>query len=154
MGVEPGRTSQMSSLIDPACEIVNVTEFDMIAAEIQNSGPNFEDAHRILQQFSERRDLWKFAIPIFVQTDSYVSKYLILAIFKDALSHLWISIPDSSKEIFKNFFFRTSTTNEVTPETNVLMSMTDSILVEILKKEWKQNWPAFSRDVSTISHGF
>jgi len=124
-------------------------EFESIAIRLQNpeSENEYKEANSSIQLFKFNPSFVLMVEPIISKCESPCAKYLILSIFKEVISKIWDKMNNMRKESLKKFFFSLVTSTEYYSDNDSISTFAIECLVELLKKEWPQQWPDFTRQI-------
>ncbi|EAY14085.1 hypothetical protein TVAG_351330 [Trichomonas vaginalis G3] len=124
---------------------LTVPQFEELASKLSEPGTDFEMYHTILQEYKCTLYPVEILEPIITGSQNIYARIQILNILKEILSRIWDLIDSGKKSKLKTFFFNAVATIEYGPDNDPESSFEISCLIEILKKEWADDWPEFSR---------
>ncbi|KAJ3194094.1 Karyopherin transporter [Irineochytrium annulatum] len=114
-------------------------------------------ALNIINQFRDHPEAWKRVDGILERSQMVATKFLALTILENLIKTMWKALPNQQREGIKNFvvavIIKTSSdeTALVSRETKPYLQKLNVVLVQILKQEWPQNWPAFIPEIVNSS---
>jgi len=132
---------------------LNVELFDKVVASFY-SGNSDRQIHDILAQFEQSPTAWTKAPEIIAKSESLESKMIALAILEKCIKTRWQILPTQSKKGIKGFV--ESLVVKLSQDPNVkdlgpFLTKLNTVLIEIIKREWPHNWPGFITQVVEVS---
>ncbi|KAK8866823.1 hypothetical protein M9Y10_009791 [Tritrichomonas musculus] len=127
------------SILEQTCDIVMGGD---------GTNPNFDQANKSLMEFQNRDDAWIYAPKLIDNTTSIAAKFFGLQILHNLVKIKWAIMDQEQKESIKNFVcqhvFNWSQQEGVV---NYVLNQIDAVLVELILKEWPQEWPSIVNDL-------
>jgi len=132
---------------------LNVELFDQVVASFY-SGNSSRQIHDILAQFEQSPTAWTKAPDIIQKSAAIESKMIALAILEKCIKTRWQILPTQSKKGIKGFV--ESLVVKLSQDPNVkqlgpFLTKLNTVLIEIIKREWPHNWPGFITQVVEVS---
>jgi len=113
------------------------------AAKAFADGPNPE-AQRILVTFQDHPLAWTRVDSILDKSSEPTSRYLALNILEKTVKHKWKILPPDQREGIKsytvNLIIKLSSDYTTMKSQAAFMTKLNTVLVQIVKQEWPQNW--------------
>merc|ERR1719361_1918232 len=140
------------SILDTA-KPLNVELFDQIVSSFY-SGSSNRQIHDILAQFEQSPNAWTKAPDIIQKSGSIESKMIALSILENCIKTRWNILPLQSKKGIKGFV--ESLVVKLSQDPNLknkgpFLTKLNTVLIEIIKREWPHNWPGFITQVVEVS---
>ncbi|KAI8088858.1 armadillo-type protein [Halteromyces radiatus] len=104
-----------------------------------------KQAERVLTTFQHLPDVWQHVPTILETSQNLRTKFLALRILDDFITVRWHTVPLDTRLSIRNYIVQLVITISCTPNLNalerILMAKLNTVLVQIIKKDWPQNWP-------------
>eukprot|EP01084_Bolivina_argentea_P070953 129034_1 len=131
----------------------NVELFDQIVASFY-SGSSNRQIHDILAQFEQSPNAWMKAPDIIQKSSKIESKMIALSILENCIKTRWKILGEQSKKGIKGFV--ESLVVKLSQDKNLkqigpFLTKLNTVLIEIIKREWPHNWPGFITQVVEVS---
>eukprot|EP00484_Ammonia_sp_Unknown_P006817 CAMPEP_0197071980 /NCGR_PEP_ID=MMETSP1384-20130603/209866_1 /TAXON_ID=29189 /ORGANISM="Ammonia sp." /LENGTH=1045 /DNA_ID=CAMNT_0042510793 /DNA_START=117 /DNA_END=3251 /DNA_ORIENTATION=- len=132
---------------------LNVELFDQVVKEFY-SGSSNRQIHDLLAQFEQNPRAWTKAPDIIQKSNQIESKILALSILETCIKTRWNILPLQSKKGIKGFV--ESLVVKLSQDGNLkdigpFLTKLNTVLIEIIKREWPHNWPGFITQVVEVS---
>eukprot|EP00485_Elphidium_margaritaceum_P011615 CAMPEP_0202687500 /NCGR_PEP_ID=MMETSP1385-20130828/3167_1 /ASSEMBLY_ACC=CAM_ASM_000861 /TAXON_ID=933848 /ORGANISM="Elphidium margaritaceum" /LENGTH=1175 /DNA_ID=CAMNT_0049342305 /DNA_START=97 /DNA_END=3624 /DNA_ORIENTATION=+ len=132
---------------------LNVELFDQVVQEFYQHGSN-KQVHDILAQFERDPRAWTKAPDIIQKSSQIESKILALSVLEGCIKTRWNILPVQSKKGIKGFV--ESLVVKLSQDPNLkdigpFLTKLNTVLIEIIKREWPHNWPGFITQVVEVS---
>ena len=120
--------------------------------------PNFQinqNANQILEQLKQMPEFWLTTDQILDKTQSAETKLFCLMSIKKGVETKWNILPQNQREGIKNFIINyvySNVNNIANKESRLFLGKANSILVEIIKKEWNNGWDSAISDIIKSSY--
>lgn len=129
----------------------DVKMFDEIVTTALNpSSPNKTTAENILLKFKDLPDSWTKIDCILKNSSSKQSKFIALQILEETVKSKWVLFNDDMKAGLRQYVFSTVIERSALPS-DIILQKFNSVLIEIVKKDWPKKWPTFINDLISIS---
>lgn len=140
----------MEAILNFSTPDFDVNLFDQVVAEFYNGSTNRQNAQQVLTAFQDHPDSWQRCGQILELSNMSQSKYMALSILDKLIQSRWKLLSNDQKLGIRNFVVNMiialceddSLFNN-NPHQKSLINKCDLTLVQIIKKEWPDNWPNF-----------
>jgi len=132
---------------------LNVELFDQIVKSFY-SGSSNRQIHDILAQFEQNPQAWTKAPEIIQKSQSIEAKMIALSILEKCIKTRWKILPPTSKKGIKGFVESLVVKLAQDPNLKAIgpfLTKLNTVLIEIIKREWPHNWPGFITQVVEVS---
>eukprot|EP01084_Bolivina_argentea_P223787 378575_1 len=133
----------------------NVELFDEIVKSFYSGNSN-RQIHDILARFEQSPNAWTKAPEIIQNSKSIESKMIALSILEKCIKTRWKILPLQQKKGIKGFVeslvvkLSQDTSNNL-KDIKPFLTKLNTVLIEIIKREWPHNWPGFITQVVEVS---
>jgi exportin-1 len=160
-----------ASIFDSSCRIVSKSLFmekllnfnepldvgllDRVVAAMNGRPEDVVAAQKVLAQFKEHPQSWTRVDTILEYAQNPATKYFALQILEDLIKTRWNILPKEQREGIRNYIvtliIKLSTTEELRKQQQLVLNKLNVTLVQILKREWPQNWQNFISEIVAAS---
>ncbi len=131
---------------------LDVELFDkVVEATLDAKNPKKNEAEKILSEFLDNPNSWTKVDSIIRQSKSSQSKFIGLKVLEDNIKVRWNLLDDNTKEAIRNYVISYIMANSTTSSTDIVLKRFNSILIDIVKKEWPKKFPNFINDLISAS---
>ncbi|KAK8802110.1 hypothetical protein WA158_006505 [Blastocystis sp. Blastoise] len=141
----------MEALLDFSLPF-NSQLFDSAISAFYNvKDPNNAAASKFVHEFREKEGVWKIVFDIVEKCQNKYSIFYGLNILEEFVKYKWYMVPVEERNTIKdrtvqNIITITSSATGPMKDPSII-SKWNLVLIEILKKEWPDNWPSFVSDL-------
>lgn len=140
----------MDRILDLNTEL-DIKLFDEIVSNALNpSSPKKEVAEGILLQFKDLPNSWTKIDCILKNSSSKQSQFIALQILEETVKSKWVLFNEEMKAGLRQYVFSTVVERSSLP-VDIILQKFNSVLIEIVKKDWPKKWPTFISDLITVS---
>ncbi|CEO99241.1 Importin N-terminal domain-containing protein [Plasmodiophora brassicae] len=119
------------------------------------SGRSSPAVQEVLVKFQDHPDSWLRVDQILEKSQSNNTKIIALNILENAVKSRWKVLPAEHKEGIKKYIvdqiIKMSSNYDTLKAQSVFVRKLNLILVQVVKREWPQNWPSFIPDLVNSS---
>lgn len=124
----------------------------VVEALLDTQDKNRRDfAQNLLNQFKLLDNAWRSVSIILEHSENVNTKFYGLQILEECINNRWNILPQEEKEGMKNFIacytITLSTEGTTVGVDRHLLNKLDETLIQIVKKEWPENWSSFIPDI-------
>ena len=130
---------------------VSTETFIHLTHSIREKLEDSQEANMALYYFQQREDAWIFAHQFITESTDQYAQAMAMTIFSDGVRYKWGTLDLEQRENFKNFYFELITHLCQTNSPQYLLQTADSVIIEILKYEWPDQWPNFLNNIFTLA---
>ncbi|ELA42365.1 uncharacterized protein VICG_00463 [Vittaforma corneae ATCC 50505] len=140
----------MDKILDLNAEF-DIKLFDEIVSSALNpSSPNKAIAENILLQFKDLPSSWTKIDCILKNSSSKQSQFIALQILEETVKSKWVLFNEEMKAGLRRYVFSTVIERSALPS-DIILQKFNSVLIEIVKKDWPKRWPTFISDLIATS---
>ncbi|KAL6122666.1 Xpo1 [Nucleospora cyclopteri] len=126
--------------------------FDTVVnAALNNSDANKKQAEDVLLQFKDLPNSWTKVDFILKNSQSQQSKFIALQILEENVRRKWSTFNEQMKTGIRQYVFSYIVSNANVSQSDIVLKKFNSILVNIVKRDWPKKWPTFVNDLISIS---
>lgn len=132
------------------------SEFDIelfdtiVSTALNSSSPNKSIAENILLKFKELPNSWTKIDCILKSSTSKQSQFIALQILEETVKSKWVLFNEEMKAGIRKYVFSTII-DRSSRATDIILQKFNSVLIEIVKKDWPNKWPNFINDLIVTS---
>lgn len=140
----------MEKILDLNSEF-DVKLFDEVVSTALNpSSPSKTSAESILLQFKELPGSWTRIDSILKNSSSKQSKFIALQVLEETVKSKWVLFNEEMKAGLRQYVFTTVIERSAQPH-DIILQKFNSVLIEIVKRDWPKKWPTFINDLISVS---
>lgn len=140
----------MERILDLNIEF-DVKLFDeIVSAALNPASPSKSTAENILLQFKELPGSWTKIDSILKVSTSKQSKFIALQILEETVKSKWVLFNEEMKAGLRQYVF-TTVVERSGEQSDIILQKFNSVLVEIVKRDWPKKWPTFINDLISVS---
>jgi len=145
----------MERILDTNSEF-DIKAFDEVVNTALNpSSPNKNAAEDILLQFKDLPNSWTKIDCILKNSLSKHSQFIALQILEETVKSKWALFNEEMRLGLRQYVFSTiierSSKTDVTKQNDIILQKFNTVIIEIVKKEWPRRWPTFISDLINVS---
>ncbi|MEN2496552.1 MAG: Exportin-1 [Marteilia pararefringens] len=110
-------------------------------------------AIKILEEIKEQKDCWKIVQPILNSSTQHDTIFFALLLLQQMVQNNWRSLSIDDR-IFLNSFVKKMIDESLEGQTSsnslLVLKKLNSVIVEVAKKEYPNNWPTFIQELTAI----
>ncbi|KAM0681209.1 Exportin-1 [Glugoides intestinalis] len=140
----------MERILDLNSEF-NIELFDnLVSTALNSSSPNKSIAENILLRFKDLPNSWTKIDCILKGSTSKQSQFIALQILEETVKSKWVLFNEEMKAGIRKYVFSTII-DRSSSAADIILQKFNSVLIEIVKKDWPNKWPNFINDLIMIS---
>lgn len=129
----------------------DINLFDEIVSIALGSGSEKKkEAEEIIIRFKEIPSSWTKIDYILKNSTREQSKFIALQILEENVMSKWSLFNEETKMGLRQYVFTTVIERSGAPS-NIILQKFNSVLLEIVKRDWPLKWPTFINDLITVS---
>ena len=142
------------NLIIGSDNTIDVEKYDKIVQTFYTSNSQgWAQAEQVLDEFQRNEDSWLYVDKILQFSSSVQGKYIALSVLDNMVTGGWYELPQEQKLGVRNFLvgFILYVCEKNKPNESFMLRKADLVLIEILKREWPDNWTSFLDELISSS---
>lgn len=142
------------NLIIGSDNTIDVEKYDKIVQTFYTSNSQgWAQAQQVLDEFQRNEDSWLYVDKILQFSSNVQGKYIALSVLDNMVTGGWYELPQEQKLGVRNFLvgFILYVCEKNKPNESFMLRKADLVLIEILKREWPDNWPSFLDELISSS---
>lgn len=140
----------MEKILDLNAEF-DVKLFDeVVSAALNPSSPKKSTAEALLLQFKELPGSWTRIDSILKNSSSKQSKFIALQVLEETVKSKWVLFNEEMKVGLRQYVF-TTVIERSAQQPDIILQKFNSVLIEIVKRDWPKKWPSFINDLISVS---
>jgi len=144
----------MEGILDFSQDL-DVSLLDRVVTCLFSGGPEHKQAQQVLTQFQDHPDSWQRVDQILEKSQSMNTKFLALQVLEKFIQTRWKVLPADNRNAIRyfivNVIVKVSSDETTLVREKTYLNKLNMVLVQILKQEWPQNWPAFIPEIVASS---